>query len=185
MQKFDLTIIAGGDSLRGFDFSQIPGEVWAINWAAKHMVDLGVKPDRLIHFDKFQQGYPTNISTETIVPHFGEWFNRGEYINREPGCVGNLNSSMIFAVNVALNKGYRNIVVLGADQRGCRHWYDPIETNIAWNFDLFETFLWLLAEHLKKRPGEMVTLVESAAKRWPRERKISMEQYKNIIGYVK
>jgi len=185
MNQFDLTIIAGGDSLRGFDFKQIPGEVWAINWAAKHMVDLGVKPDRLIHFDKFQQGYPTNIPTETIVPHFGEWFNRGEAINRAPRCVANLNSSMIFAVNVALNKGYRNIVVLGADQSGCRHWYDPIETELTWNFELFDKFLQILAGHLKSRPGELVTLVETASKRWPRGRKISMDQYKDIIGYVK
>ena len=183
MQKFDLTIIAGGDSLRGFDFSQIPGEVWAINWAAKHMIDRGAKPDRLIHFDRFQKGYPANIQTETIVPHFGEWFNRGEQINRNPGQVANLNSSMIFAVNVALNKGYRNIVVLGADQCGNRHWYDPETTNIQWNFDLFETFLWLLSKHLETRKGELVTLVETASRKWPKSRQISMEKYKEIIGY--
>lgn len=178
--KFDLTIIASGDSLRGFDFSQVSGPIWAINYTGKHLHEMGIKVDRLLCFDRIRPDYPKKLYIDTIVPHGGRWFNRGEKLNRQQDCVANLNSSTIFAINVALQEGYKRIAVLGADQQGVRHWYDPIEHSQTWNFDLFNKFFWIVSNQLL--PGEMVYLVESAAK-WPKALKLSMKQYKEIIGY--
>lgn len=191
--NFDLTIIASGDSLRGFDFHQIPGEKWGINYTAKHLRDIGVKVDRLMCFDRIQPDYPRDLRIDMLQVYMDDldaiapykigkaWINKGEKLNRDPGHVGNLNSSTIFAINAALNEGYRRIAVLGADQCGIRHWYDHIGHSQHWNFELFDKFFMLAAKALQ--PGEIVFLVESQAKFWPPQLKMSMDQYKKIIGY--
>lgn len=175
---FDLTIIASGDSLRGFDFTQIPGPKWGVNYTGKYLHEAGIKIDRLVCFDRIMADYPKDIAVETIVPHFGTWHNRGEKLNREPDQVANLNSSVIFAINVALQKGFKNICVLGADQQGVRCWYDDLELSYKYNFWLFDKFFKIISNGLL--PGERVFLVESACKHLPG---ISLDEYKKIIGY--
>jgi hypothetical protein len=176
--KSDLTIIASGNSLRGFDFDQIPGTRWAINYTAKQLHEAGIRIDRALCFDKRMPDYPKELYYDTIVPHFGRWHNRGEKLNREPMQVGNLNHSVAFAINVALQEGYKNIIVLGADQQGDKHWYSPEDFSYKWNFELFDLFFKIISKGLF--PGEVVTLVESACKHLP---SISMNQYKTMIGY--
>lgn len=174
----NLTIIASGDSLRGFDFNQIPGTRWAINYTGKHLYEMGIPFDRMLCFDKIMPDYPKDVFIDTIVPHFGRWHNRGEKLNREPMQVGNLNHSVAFAINVALQEGYKNIIVLGADQQGNKHWYSPDDFSQTWNFGLFDMFFKIISKGLL--PGESVTLVESACKHLPG---ITLDQYKQMIGY--
>lgn len=163
MGSVDLIIIGGGDSLRGFDFDRLPKGVpiWAVNWAACFLP----RYDKLIALDGFQEGYPTtDIETERTL-HGGRWDRQGPGINRKPGHVGRINHSIFFAVNIALHEGFRNIVILGADQRGHRHWYDPEYVNINWNFRQFDIYFRAIAEGLEI--GESVTLVESSCEHLP------------------
>ena len=169
-----VTIIAGGDSLRDFPFEAITGEIYAINYAATHLP----RYDRLISFDPPKKDYPTR-NIETLDHCGGRWHNHGDTLNRKPGCVANLNHSVYFAVNVAIQLGHKQIIVLGADQRGNRHWYDPRETDLHFHFGLYDKYFKFLARDLQPWNGEMVTMVDSDCKHLPN---MSMEQYKRGIG---
>jgi hypothetical protein len=150
-----VTIIASGDSLRGFPFELVKGPIFAINYAACHIP----RHDKLCCFDAPRPEYPAK-NIETLAQHGGRWINEGERINREPGKVGNMNGSAVFAINIALQLGYKHITLLGCDNAGVGHFYDSPETKHKWNFPHFRNMFRVAAQCL--RPGEFVRAVESS-----------------------
>lgn len=180
--QIDLIIIAGGDSLRGFDWNILPDDIpiWVINHACCHVP----RYDAIFALDGRMPNYPKDFPINTkkngdrpILPIDIEWKrNRISALCREPGTVGGINHSPFFAINAALNKGFRDIFVLGCDQRGNRHFYDPIETHEVYNFHKYDICFGKLARDL--RPEENITLVESACEHFPR---MSLEEFKKSM----
>lgn len=111
-------IIAGGNSLRGFDFDQLTNFRIVLNNVYKYIdYDLNVWYDRPHNKDK---------RVETISDFGGIWFRKGRDIQRQYGVVSSCNSSLILAVNIAINLGYKEINIYGADfgAKDFLHWYD-------------------------------------------------------------
>ena len=180
--QIDLIIIAGGDSLRGFDWSILPDDVpvWVINHACRFVP----KYDAIFALDGRLNVYPKDFPVNTkargtrpTLPIDIEWKrNPISAICREPGVVGGINHSPFFAINAAINKGLRNIYVLGCDQKGNRHFYDPPETHEVYNFKKYDIIFAKIARDLQ--PGENVTLIESACSHLPG---MSMEEFKSSL----
>ena len=160
-----LTIVASGDSLRGFPFSALRnvGEVWAINYASR---DLPFAT-RIIAGDGRMAGYPKHVPVycwHRRRPHHQETDiivrQHGKGINRRKGFVGRKSHSPFCALNLAVNEGHKNILVLGCDNTGARHYYDPEDALIPMRHDRYEANLAEFAYGLL--PEETVTLVGSA-----------------------
>lgn len=167
----DVTIIAGGDSLRGFPFEKIRGEIYAINYAGVFLPRF----DRLCGLDGKRKDYPEG-PFETVVGHGGRWRMKGQKINREPGFVGNINHSVFFAVNVAIQEGAKDIVILGADQRGNRHWYDSEDHFSVYPFDRYDRFFETMSRFVAE--DESIILVESACPHLP---VLSLKNYLELL----
>ena len=111
------SIIATGASLKDFDFSQIKGHKIAVNYAYKYIdYDFYVAmdnphrhnfPDERLHtHEMWAKKYNLNATPWTKSPTKG--------INRE-GKITAYNSSLFAAINIALNLGFKEIDIYGAD----------------------------------------------------------------------
>jgi len=105
-----VVIIGKGDSVFGRDLSNIKCEKWGLNDAADNF-----KCDRRISWDNYQR--TNDIPFETIVPHGGRWINEGHYLQRKQGYVANFNSSLLLSINIAIQLGYKDIYLLGFDNK--------------------------------------------------------------------
>jgi len=105
-----ITIIALGDSLRGFDFDTIQGHRIVLNNGYKY-----VAHDINVWYDKPPKEAISN-KLETLKAYGGKWESKGRPLNREANnIVSSCNSSLVFAINIALKLGYKEIDVYGAD----------------------------------------------------------------------
>lgn len=123
------SIICTGASLKGFDFSKIKGHKIAINYAYKYVdYDFYVAMDnphrhhfdgeRLHTHEMWVKKYNLN-ATGYIKTGF-------KGIDRTVGNVGACTSSLFSAINIALNMGFKEIDIYGADMRltdGYVHFY--------------------------------------------------------------
>ncbi|MEA3451200.1 MAG: hypothetical protein U9Q83_04775 [Bacteroidota bacterium] len=105
-----VVIIGKGDSVFGKDLSGIKSEIWGLNEAVNHF-----RCDRKISWDKHQK--KTDIPFDTIEPHGGEWINKGHHLRRKSGYVANFNSSTMFAINLAIQRNFKEIYLLGFDNK--------------------------------------------------------------------
>lgn len=116
-------IIAGGNSLRGFDFDSLDNFRIVLNNCYKYIdYDLNVWYDRPPEL---------NSKIETITMWGGRWLPIGRDIQRDFETVSNCNSSLILAVNIAINLGYTEVNIYGADfhAEDYLHWYDSYPTS--------------------------------------------------------
>lgn len=116
-------IIALGESLKGFDFSTLTNFRIVLNNGYKY-----VPYDLNVWFDPPPKGIK---NLETLTTNGGRWEksnNRG--IQREGNLVSGSNSSLILAVNIAINLGYKEIDIYGADWGAKKylHFYDEEPT---------------------------------------------------------
>ena len=128
-----LNIVATGASLKGFDLSQIPKPIMAINYAFKY-----VDYDYLAAFDNpVKYKFPIDERLHTNY----DWVNRYKLNcngwsrkHRREGIVLQDNreifgrsGSLFCGINVAFKLGYKQLVVYGADMAltdGYCHFYD-------------------------------------------------------------
>ena len=185
-------IVAGGNSLRSFDFNSLVTDgvnklpIFAINESFPELVKRGITPDYWTFWDEpirkrresimdefFEKGKSINTIDIYNLGKYTEWKidrepNNEPKISRKPGHVGNMNSGLAFAINVALQNGFNHIYLLGADNRiiGTQlHWYDeapvPIERKKRYEsgFQLFDRFMRKIVSDLK--PHEFIVGVET------------------------
>ena len=109
-----LTIITGGNSLRGFDFSKIKGDIMAINKTAFHIpkfkyvcaLDLPMA-HQLKHFKR-------KLHTIYDIPKVRVWTRiTGQKLKK--GYISTFEVSLCFALNIAWNMNYKEVYILGAD----------------------------------------------------------------------
>ena len=124
-----LTIIASGNSLRNFDFSQIKGDIMAINCAYKHIP----RYDMIASFDKTAAIRNQCKKLHTLLEYQKDltencvyWNKSGEIRLIDRKTVGNFNASVCFGLNIAINLGYDEIYILGCDNHTTDfvHFYD-------------------------------------------------------------
>lgn len=119
------TIVATGNSLRGFDFSQLKGFVIGINFAYQH-----INCDIVVARDNLEKVVGEKIpNLETLKHHGGTWIPTGkEGVARGKNEVCTYNCTLTTALNIAIQLGYKDIYVLGADnKRGeFNHFYDVL-----------------------------------------------------------
>lgn len=125
-------IIAGGESLRGFDFSTLDNYRIVLNHIYKYvphdMVVMFDPPHKLFTEEEIAQ--MNNL--QTLDTWGGKWTKGNKkHIYREGNLVSGANSSLILAVNIALNLGFKEIDIYGADWniKTYAHFYDetPID----------------------------------------------------------
>ena len=124
--KMICNIIACGDSLRGKEL-YLDGFTIAINNAHLYFdYDIVVCMDDPKHL----QGNPTNIHTQSKYNVGRGWKLAPQRIlMRSTDTIGNFNVSTYAAINIALNLGYKDVRVYGADERIDKyiHFYDTEE----------------------------------------------------------
>lgn len=127
------SIIALGNSLRGYDFNKIEGFKITLNNGYKY-----VPYDMCVWFDppsKYMDAKDYELlkdEIETLHQWGGRWIKSNERkLQRDGVHVANFNSSLILAVNIALNLGYKEIDIYGADWTAERyvHFYDTEPTD--------------------------------------------------------
>lgn len=124
------SIIATGRSLKDFDFSSIKGHIIAVNYAFKY-VDYDIlvaidNPKR--HGFKIDERLWTHDCWQKDTNGEANYFKKKGFkgIDRREGYVSGYNNSLFAAINLALNWGYKEIDVYGADMRltdGYSHFY--------------------------------------------------------------
>lgn len=117
-------IIALGESLRGFDFNQLTNFRIVLNNGYKY-----IPYDLNVWFDPPPQGIE---NLETLTTNDGRWVKSNvRDIVRGSNEVSGCNSSLILAVNVAINLGYKEIDIYGADWNAKEylHFYDQTPTD--------------------------------------------------------
>jgi len=123
------SIVATGASLKGFDFSKIKGHKIAINYAYKYIdYDILVALDDPKKLDFINDRLHTNkvwVDKYNLnCKGWERWNTKG--INRD-GKLTAFNGSLFAAINVALNLGFKEIDIYGADMtltNGYVHFYD-------------------------------------------------------------
>lgn len=174
----ELIIVATGDSLRGFDFSTLCNKgypIWAVNYAANYLSCF----DLLICWDGPRPDYPSSAKIETLRQHGGKWIPKGPQLQRKENRVANLPSSVIMAVNIALQHGYKTIYLLGVDNAGSRRFYDDPAAELSWDFERFERYFKIISQGLA--PDEKIIAVESSLKVFPT---LSLSDFTKKIGCV-
>lgn len=117
MKDCIVNIIGRGTSTKGFDFSQVKGDVIGVN----HIPDVGKKVDYVVYWDGgvYDTIKHTDAKIVTIEPQYpnGDIFfkNKGNQVNLNDGEVGNINLSGWVAINVALHLCYEEIYLIGFD----------------------------------------------------------------------
>jgi len=131
------SIIATGRSLKDFDFSTIEGHKIVVNYASDYVegYDIAVAIDNpKRHKFKIDERLYTH---ECWKPELGDrcnYFKKKGYkgIDRREGFVTGYNNSLFAAINLALNWGYTEIDVYGADMcliDGYSHFYSTEVAN--------------------------------------------------------
>lgn len=129
------TIIASGDSLRGYE-GPFTGHRLFINHSWKYF-DFGSGDlDRLICYDKIShredQGYNSWPYIHTRQKNGGRFRLVGSEFQTEYPKVGNWNTTIAFAINIAWHWGYRKLYLLGVDGVCGEyfHFYDDKPLNV-------------------------------------------------------
>jgi len=123
------SIIATGASLKGFDFNKIKGHKIAVNYAFKYLdYDMLVALDDPKRHGFIQPNLYTNQLWVTKHNLDAVGFKKTGFkgIDRNEGCVGACNGSLFAAINLALNMGFKEIDIYGADMAltdGYSHFY--------------------------------------------------------------
>jgi len=135
-------ILGSGYSLKGFKFWSLKDEdVFAVNKMgyfapfAKNIVfwdgnfyDRERKKLNKLKGKKHTICYWTRQREDNRDPNIEYWINYGyEKIAREKPFVSNSNMSVLFAINIALHQGYKEIYLLGCDNKltdNYVHFYD-------------------------------------------------------------
>ena len=116
-----INIIGGGSSIRGFDFTTLEGDIMAVNSAYKY-----VDAKYSVFFDNVDE-FKKNANNPQYLKQFGgQWENSGSMLNLNPNCVANVNFSIFFAINVAIQLGYTELHMYGFDNEITDkvHFYD-------------------------------------------------------------
>ena len=114
------TIIATGNSLRGFDFKRVKGYTIGINHAYFYC-----KTDINCIIDMHLPLFYNAPNVHTIGKQYDRTMNIPD-ISFKSGVVGDFRSTLLFAINVAVLKGFKTIHILGADGYvdTYRHFFD-------------------------------------------------------------
>ena len=153
------SIIALGNSLRGFDFDTILGHKIVLNNGYKY-----VKYDINVWFDEPPAKlFDPNHNLETLYCWGGLWKHNGRELNRETNyTVSSFNSSLILAINIALKMGFKEIDIYGADGyvKDYVHFYDkqPV-ANPEYHNNQMASINNML-QKLKFKPDEKVTFID-------------------------
>jgi hypothetical protein len=110
IEDYPVTIVAGGPSLDGFDFSVLQGKVMAVNNAA-----FVTKPDCVVAIDKrWHKLFAHQVPEE--IPIFADRNVSGRMIEIEVNPeVKKANMSGVIALDIAFKLGARRVYLLGFD----------------------------------------------------------------------
>ena len=133
----NLIIIGAGNSLRGVDLNKIEGKIMVLNHVWKYIDHY----DYLVCWDSIKKINPlidgrleTRGNNNKIG---GKWTvsNSKKLICKTPGEIPNRASTIIMAINIAIQKGYKDIELLGIDNgidsSGFVHFYDKEPIDVA------------------------------------------------------
>ena len=170
-------ILASGNSLDGFDFSKLNHDILAINYMYKYC-----EPKYIFSWDamstkKLLSETDKIINTSSIAAKTIEDQSRlivwklvyGNGLIREKQSAVFYNGTVAFAINAAINLGYKTIYLLGCDneiRNGKVHFYDTGEISerqlkrLPIAFNRFNWFYKQIAKALK--PDEKIIAVESS-----------------------
>jgi len=152
------SIIALGNSLRGFNFDTIQGHRIVLNNGYKHIkYDLNVWHDKPPS-ELFEVGH----NLETLYSWGGEWKQKGRPLNREENnIVSSCNSSLVLAINIALKLGYKEIDIYGADGYCGEyfHFYDKHPTNLRALHNRQMRVITSMIEELRFLPDETINFI--------------------------
>lgn len=190
-----VTIVASGYSLKDFDFTKLKGDIFAINYMYKYCNFTKLFCWDSLALKRFMQVVDNKkIVTTTLAAgihnakevqsYERDIFAKG--IVREKGKVIHYNSTVAFCINVAIQLGYKKIILLGCDNdyRGDRfHFYDKVKLDkielkkLPGFFKMFNRFYKRISEDLN--PDEKIITVDSSI---PYFENISMEEYLSKFG---
>jgi len=106
------SIIGTGDSLRGYDLDSIEGYRIGLNFTYRY-----TELDAIALYDDPRTWFKDapEEKVHTLRVYGGKWENIGSRFQFEEWKVANINFSLIFAMNLAIHWGYKEIDVYGCD----------------------------------------------------------------------
>ena len=132
-------IIGCGNSLRGFDFNTLEGFNIAVNNAHLYTpYDICVAiDDPTVHLKHI----PDNLHTQTKYGIGRGWtMTPQRNIVRSTELIGNWNGSLYASINIALNLGFKELTIYGADNKigddNIIHFYE----DNPWAQDVVDTY---------------------------------------------
>jgi hypothetical protein len=138
----EVFIVAGGPSLKGFNWSRLNGkDIIAINrsyevlpnakyiYFADHDFFANHQADMLAHQGQIITGYASNICKKQIVhPQVWEYKLTGPNgLDTQTNCIRHGRNGGYAAINVAFHLGYKTIYLMGYDmgrKESDTHWHD-------------------------------------------------------------
>ncbi len=152
------SIIALGDSLRGFNFDSIQGHRIVLNNGYKYLdYDLNVwydePPSKLFNHKH---------KLETLYRWGGNWISKGRPLNRENNnIVSSCNSSLVLSINIALKLGFKEIDIYGADGYCGEylHFYDKHPTNQQAYYNRLLRTITDMVEKLEFKKDEKINFI--------------------------
>ena len=177
-----LNIIGAGNSLRGFDFSKIKGDIMTLNHVYKHIPKFDYIAAWDIHITERLQKFGKKLHT---LKHYNikgstGWIQRGDYTIKK-GSVASFNASICFALNIGLNLKYKEIYILGADNKASDylHFYDT-DKNLS-ECQRYERELFPMVDKymriISQQTDVDITMVESEIKHF---KNISLDEFSRI-----
>lgn len=195
-------IIAGGDSLRTFNFQNLKNKkrniwpIFAINESFIELTKIGITPEHWVFWDEairnrridIMNEY-ANISTLHTIDRYNlkkwrEWaIDELPELSRKENHIGNMNSTLAMAINVAIQLGFETIYLLGVDNKVGEylHWYEKEKVcqnkkeHYTEAFNLFDRFGKAIKKGLKE--NEQVIQVEGGLC----FENISYEDFKKVL----
>lgn len=178
-----INIIGAGNSLRGFDFSKIKGDIMAVNKVCYNIprFDYVVAWDYPFVESLAKFGKKLHTLKHYNIKGVKGWIQRGDYTIKK-GSVASFNTSLCFGLNVALNLKYNEIHILGADNyidSGYLHFYDTEKNPYyceKYNKELFpmvDKYMRIISQQTDAN----ITMVESTIKHF---KNISLDEFSRI-----
>jgi len=157
------TIVATGNSLRGFDFGRIKDYTIAVNDAYKYCnYDICVSFDKkkALEFKGNKEKLHTLARNSRKIPFDTTKINSNEYLvsdNYELSFnypyVGAFRSTLLFGINIAILKGFTDIHILGADNKlsDYRYFYDTNPSTKDSDFKIFLTYMKMIQQDINHK----------------------------------
>lgn len=123
LKENSISIVGRGNSLKGFDFSEIKGDIMCVNTALKDVPEAkyvvfwdDIMYDQIVFIPSKAKRITTGVYPNANRGDIPMWHdNEKKFKNCPEGNIPNINLSGVMAVAAAINLGYKNIYLFGFD----------------------------------------------------------------------